>query len=72
MELVAITLYRFHVYDPESGGMKPSKRWGTFDAIKRIKGDADLTSAVHVDAALIRYDLPGLTELGWAPSCATP
>jgi hypothetical protein len=37
--LVTITLYRFQVYDPESGEMKASKRWGTFYAIKDLAAE---------------------------------
>ena len=45
------TVYRFEIWDRETRTTSVADRMGTREAIRRVKGEADLASAKVVDLA---------------------
>lgn len=48
-EIKNVAVYSFEVWDPEKGANVMAPRMGTPDAIRRVKGIADLESKQLVD-----------------------
>jgi len=67
-----VTVYRFRVYDSAADEFRPSRRWGTREAIEDIAhGEVIEESATEVDESVSRSDIPGLTSREFNPNRAT-
>ena len=65
--MARVTVYRFTIYDIFSDDNIISKRMGTREGVKKIRGAVIESTAVDIDEAALDPDLPGLTPAGFAP-----
>jgi hypothetical protein len=64
------TIYRFEIYDIANDEWHRSRRWGTREAIERIRGAVIESTATEVDASAIASDIAGLTMRDFNPAPA--
>jgi hypothetical protein len=63
-----ITIYRFKSYNSATDEIKVSTRWATAEAILRIAhGEIIESTALEVDASVVRSDIEGMTVRDWMP-----
>jgi hypothetical protein len=66
--MAKVTVYRFKGWDNREGGYTEiDPRWGTREAIGRVKGIVIEASGVDIDDVLLSRDLPGFTERDFVP-----
>lgn len=62
-----VTVYRFTVYDIASDDNVRSRRWGTREGIKAVKGAVMEDTGTEIDARFVGGEVDGLTERGFDP-----
>lgn len=62
-----VTVYRFEMYDVQTDQMRTSVRWGTLDAIERIRGHALIRTAIEIDERYLGGELEGMTMRNFNP-----
>ncbi len=66
--MARIILFQFKIYDSARKEMISSGRWGTLQAIQKLKiATPIIATAVTIDAALVPFDADGLTVPGFDP-----
>lgn len=65
-----VTIYRFEVYDIARDECQRSRRWGTREAIERIRGTVIESTETQVDASAVESDIAGLTVRDFSPAPA--
>jgi len=66
-----VTIYRFKVYCPHDDAYILSQRWGTKEAIDKVRGLAIDGTGVEADDKVVLNPMPdmmGLTAKGFDPS----
>lgn len=62
-----VTVYRFTVYDITSDGNIRSRRWGTREGVKAVRGVVMEDTGTEIDARFVGGEVEGLTERGFDP-----
>lgn len=66
--MTTVTIYQFSLYNPETDGMRTSRRWGTREAIAHYTGGKlHEDTAADVPESAVNSDLQGLTARDFNP-----
>lgn len=65
--LMAVTVYRFRCYDPNTSRLVVQDRWATEEVINRLPFGERVGNGVKVDDSFVQSDVPGMSAKGAHP-----